>query len=242
MKPAIVSQARMTSTRLPGKVLKTIAGKPLLTHHLERLQASELDVYVATTLNESDDPIVELAHAMGLRVTRGSETDVLSRYALCAREFGLDGIVRVTSDCPLIDGDVIREAVDVWVSAQDECLYMSNTLERTYPRGFDFEIFSASALLDADRHATAVAQREHVTPFLHQNVSGRMRLRNRALAIDRSEYRITVDTPEDFEVIRCLIEDHAAHHLSCMKIIEVLDHHPEIAELNAHVTQKPLGQ
>lgn len=235
----IVTQARATSTRLPGKVLLEVAGKSLLEHHLDRLRASGLSLYVATTTNATDDPIVAIAEKVGASVHRGSETDVLSRFHGCAVVHDLDVVVRVTSDCPLVDGALIAAAVEDFVAASDPRLYLSNTLERTFPRGLDFEVFSASALAEAATHATGAA-REHVTPYFYADPANRMTVRNIAWPVDRSRYRVTVDTADDFEVVRRLMEEHGAAQMSCAQLIELLDDHPEIAGLNQHVPQKRL--
>lgn len=241
-KVGIITQARTTSTRLPGKVLIEVAGTTLLDHHLDRLAASGSEVFVATTTNAADDPIIDIAERRGLRWFRGSEDDVLSRFQGCAEEFGLDVVVRVTSDCPLIDGAVVAGAVAEFLDAGDENLYLSNGIRRTFPRGFDLEVFSATALAEADRFATDPAQREHVTPYLYQNAGGHTVVRHLLWPEDKSAYRVTLDTTEDLEVIRRLIEDHGAHRLGCAEIIDLLDDHPEIANLNRHVEQKKLGQ
>jgi spore coat polysaccharide biosynthesis protein SpsF len=247
VKLGVITQARTTSTRLPGKVLLEAGGRTLLDHHVDRLQAADLDVYLATTVNATDDPIVALAEARGLPVHRGSEDDVLSRFTGTIEAYDLDTVVRVTSDCPLIDGALVREAVDLFARAGDPWLYVSNGLERTWPRGFDLEVFSAEALLDAGAHATEQPQREHVTPYLYANGSGRMTLRNVARTPDGRErdaasYRITLDTEDDLRVIRALIEEHDAATLDAEEIIAVLDTHPELVAINAHVEQKKLGQ
>lgn len=237
----IITQARTTSTRLPGKILIEVAGKTLFEHHLERLEASGLPVYVATTPNATDDDLASLAAARGLGVYRGSEEDVLARFHGCASDNGLETVVRVTSDCPLIDGWLIASAVEEYVAAGDPCLYLSNTLTRTFPRGFDFEVFNAAALAIAHAHARKRAEREHVTPYLYQNADGWLRLKNVASPEDRSSYRVTLDTAEDLELIRTLIEQHGAASMRCAEIIELLDEHPELVALNSHVEQKRLG-
>jgi len=238
----IVTQARTTSTRLPGKVLIEVAGKSLLEHHLDRLDASGLTTYVATTVNAADDPIVEIALRRGLAYYRGSEQDVLARFAGLVEGQDLDVVVRVTSDCPLIDGDLIRAGADEFLSASDPWLYLSNGIERTFPRGMDFEVFSAEALIDAAENATEPAHREHVTPYLYTNGSRRVTLRHLTRDPDASFYRVTLDTPEDLEVIRTLIEQYEALGLGVDQIIDVLSQHPELVGLNAHVEQKKLGQ
>ena len=238
----IITQARTTSTRLPRKVLIEVAGKTMLDHHLDRLVCSELPVLVATTTNATDDEIAALATGRGLAVYRGSETDVLSRFHECAEQNALDVVVRVTSDCPFVDGELVASAVQQYVEANDPWLYLSNALERTFPRGFDFEVFSARALADAQANAGEAAQREHVTPYLYANGSGRMTLRNVAWAEDKSGHRITLDSPDDLTLIRALIEHHQATSLSCEEIIALLDVHPELAAINHHVEQKKLGE
>ena len=238
----VVTQARSTSTRLPGKVLIEVGGRTLLDHHLDRLAASGLDVYVATTTNDADDPIAAIAEARGLGLHRGSEDDVLGRFAGLVREHALDTVVRVTSDCPLIDGALVRDAVESYLRDADPWTYLSNGLHRTFPRGFDLEVFSAEALLDADRDATEPAEREHVTPYLYTNGSGRMTLRDLTRRSDASAYRVTLDTPDDLALIRVLIEEYDAQRLDGEQIIALLDAHPELVEINRHVEQKKLGQ
>jgi spore coat polysaccharide biosynthesis protein SpsF len=237
----IITQARTTSSRLPRKVLLSVDGKTLLEHHLDRLAMSGLPVLVATTANSTDDEIASLSSARGLGVYRGSETDVLARYHGCADAFGLDIVVRVTSDCPLIDGGLIASAVSEYLAVGDPWLYMSNTLERTYPRGFDFEVFSASALGEAAAKAVESSEREHVTPYLYARTNERTHRRNVARHENKSAYRITLDTAEDLALIRVLIEEHGAASLSGDEIIQLLDAHPELVEMNAHVEQKKLG-
>ncbi len=239
-KVGIISQARMTSTRLPGKVLKPIGGRPLLDYHVARLRASELPVYLAITTNATDDPLADFGATHGLPVSRGPEDDVLARYQQCAAAHELDVIVRVTSDCPLLDGELIARAVQQYLAADNPRLYLSNVLERTYPRGFDFEVFSRELLEEAFHHATTASDREHVTPYIHQNRSGRVQFQHLTRPTDRSAYRLTVDTAEDFELIRRLLEEHQADTLGAEELIALLDEHPELVAINAHIEQKKL--
>jgi spore coat polysaccharide biosynthesis protein SpsF len=238
----IVTQARTTSTRLPRKVLLPAAGRTMLDHHLDRLASTGLDVYVATTVNDTDDEVVELARSRGVPVWRGSELDVLARFAGCVREHDLDTVVRVTSDCPLIDGGVVAQAVAEFTRVGNPWLYLSNGLRRTFPRGMDFEVFSAAALLEADARATDPADREHVTPWLYLGKSSRTELRDWVRPTDASGYRVTLDTPEDLRLIRTLIEDYAAASLGVEELICLLDQHPELVRINQHVEQKKLGR
>lgn len=237
-KIGIISQARMNSTRLPGKVLLPIGGKTVLQYHLERLQKSKLPVYLATTNKVSDNPIVAFAQKHHVPVWRGDEQNVLSRYYECARQNNLEVIVRVTSDCPLIDGSLIADAIQEYLRAQNLNLYYSNCLKRTFPRGFDFEIFSFALLQEAYLQATTTAELEHVTPYINQNKSGHVHLGHFTQTQDQSQYRITLDTPEDFKLLSILIKEYQAHNLSVPEICKLLDIHPELVQINASIEQK----
>ncbi|HBQ25201.1 MAG TPA: acylneuraminate cytidylyltransferase, partial [Syntrophomonas sp.] len=168
MKTIIIVQARMTSTRLPGKVLKEVLGKPLLEYQIERLRQVRLadELVIATTTNDTDQPIVELCEHLGGAYYRGSEEDVLSRYYEAATQFKADAVVRVTSDCSLIDPGVMDEVIGLYINNRDNYDYVSNTLERTYPRGLDTEVFSMAALEKAYKEAGEQPDREHVTLFM----------------------------------------------------------------------------
>ena len=154
MRTLIIVQARMSSTRLPGKVLKTVLGKPLLGYQIERLQHVQNadDVVVATTINPADDPIVEFCQTSQTQFYRGSEEDVLSRYYYAAQQFNADTVVRVTSDCPLIDPQVVEQVIRTYLQNIPSYDYVSNCLSRTYPRGMDTEVFS-HAVTTRDRSA-----------------------------------------------------------------------------------------
>jgi spore coat polysaccharide biosynthesis protein SpsF len=242
LKIAVVTQARATSTRLPAKVLLEAGGRTYLEHHVDRLRRTGLPVIVATTTNTDDDPIVQLSERAGIPYFRGSEDDVLSRFAGAAREYGLDGVVRVTSDCPLIDPEIVAAGVDRWRAENDAGVYLSNCLERTHPRGMDYEVFSAARLFEADERATLPADREHVTPYLHQNRPGDIRLVSLPWSGGGSQYRLTLDTADDRKLLDALIEDHAADKLNCAELVALLDARPELAALNAHIEQKKLGE
>lgn len=230
----------MTSTRLPGKVLQLVAGHPLLYYHVKRVQQSGLPIYLAVTTNAADDPLAAFATDTDLLLTRGNEHDVLSRYQQCAAQYELDIIVRVTSDCPLLDGALIAQGVHDYVQRNDPRLYLSNVLERTFPRGLDFEVFSRELLDEAARKATLASDREHVTPYIHQNRSGAVRFEHMVLPQNHSDYRLTVDTAEDFLLIQQLIEQYQADTLPFDALISLLDQHPELVALNAHIEQKKI--
>lgn len=239
MRIAVVSQARMTSTRLPGKVLKEVGGRPLLEHHVDRIRGHGLDVIVATTTNAEDDPIVSLCERKGTGCFRGDEHDVLARYHGAAEAHDLDVVVRVTSDCPLIDGARIRTGVEKYRDEAGPYDYLGTGVpEKTYPLGFSFEVFSAELLRDAHRNADMPQMREHVTPYMKLRKNPRTRLIGIPLEQDWSGYRVTVDTEEDLELVRRLIEDHGADGMSMEEIVSLLQRHPELRALNDEVRQK----
>jgi spore coat polysaccharide biosynthesis protein SpsF len=231
----------MASTRLPGKVMLEAGGANVLTHHVHRLSWAGYPVFVATTTGAADDVIATAARDAGAAgASRGSEHDVLSRFADAARTFHLDVVVRVTSDCPLIDGGIVRQGVEEYLALKDPRAFLSNTLDRTYPRGFDFEVFSAELLYEADRLGVSPAEREHVTPYMYIGGASRINLRSIRRSSDASQYRLTLDTSDDWVVISRLINDHSAHLMTGDQIIDLLGLHPDIARLNADVPQKKL--
>ena len=244
MTTALIVQARMSSTRLPGKVLLPIGGRPMLSYQLERLRrvrAQDL-IVIATTVNAADDPIVEFCAAEGVRCTRGPELDVLRRYHEAATAVGASVVVRVTSDCPLIDPDVVDDVMRIFNASRGTLDYVSNMLEPSYPCGMAAEVMSTLALSRADVEATSPVDREHVTPFLYRNPQ-RFRLRSVRLGMDLSANRWTVDTPEDFELVRRILETLHPHtpDFDMNDVLALLEQHPQWRTLNQHVRQKALG-
>lgn len=237
-KIGIITQARTTSTRLPKKVLLMANGQSVLDHHLHRLKQSGLDVFVATTTNTEDEPIVRIAEKNGVGCHRGSEYDVLARFYETAKKFELDIIVRVTSDCPLIDGKLIKEGVERFQSSSMNT-YLSNCIERTFPRGFDFEVFSFQSLEKAFNKARDISEREHVTPFIRNEVSNiGVKLIHLKQAEDNSSFRLTLDEQDDWILLKTLIEDYHADKLGYDAIINLLKAHPELSSMNSHIEQK----
>ena len=237
----IISQVRMGSTRLPGKVLLPAAGRPLLDYHVARLRQSRLPIFLATTTEPADDVLATYAETNQIPYHRGSEADVLARYYGTAQEFGLDVIVRVTSDCPLVDGPLIGAAVERYLAEANPLVYRSNSIVRTFPRGLDFEIFSMQLLAEAHTIATLSYEREHVTPYIKASpaTAGRVIFRDEVwTGGDFSRFRITLDTPEDYAVLRALIEQHDAANLALPDLLALLEAQPELMALNAHVEQK----
>jgi spore coat polysaccharide biosynthesis protein SpsF len=242
VKKVAIVQARMTSTRLPGKVLMDLAGQPLLAQMIRRLKrASRLDeIVVATTANATDDAIVDLARTENVSCFRGSETDVLSRYVGAARMAGAELVVRVTSDCPLIDPEVLDRVVDRALDPGEPCDYASNARVRTYPRGLDVEAFHIDVLERIARLARSAAAREHVTHFLLVERSELFVLHDVAQTQDDSDLRWTVDTPVDLELVRRI---YAAAGLpqrwsSYADLVALVRADSELVRLNAHIEQK----
>lgn len=236
-----IIQARMGSERLPGKVLKTVLGKPLLLYLLERLRLAKTlsKIIVATTTLEEDNPIEALCHEVGISCFRGDSEDVLSRYIHAMRFFGVDVGVRITGDCPLIDPFIVDEAVLLFSEGQSKFDYVSNCVNRTYPRGMDVEVFSYEALERAFHEATTKEEREHVTYYIlmHPTLFNIGSLEERE---NLSFLRLTVDTPEDFLLISKIIENLSVKHpyFSLAEIVSLLSRNPEWQEINAQIRQK----
>ncbi|MGZ4035728.1 MAG: cytidylyltransferase domain-containing protein [Bacteroidia bacterium] len=234
----IITQARMTSTRLPGKIFKEINHKNLLQYHIDRLKQTGFDIAIATTINATDDCVCEFAEKQQIKFHRGSENNVLSRFHETATKFKFDIIVRVTSDCPLIDPHLIRNSLEKYLKFNNTNLYMSNGVERTFARGFDFEIFSFQLLDAAFKNAKEESDLEHVTPYIWKNKSGKVELYHVKQDINNSGLRITVDTQDDFNLIKILIEKYNADKLAYNEIEEILSNHPELVAINSHIEQK----
>ncbi|OVE82214.1 acylneuraminate cytidylyltransferase [bacterium K02(2017)] len=244
MNTIIIVQARMTSTRLPGKVLKPILGKPLLEFEIERLKQVSLanQIVIATTVNDADDQVITLCNKMGVSFFRGSEDDVLSRYYLAAKKFKADVVVRVTADCPLIDFQVIDQVIKKFISKPNEYDYGCNILERSFPRGLDVEVFSFSLLKNMFEVAKLPAEREHVTTYIHQNINKYKVFNVKCEFGDMSSNRWTVDTEEDFKLIETILKNiYPQNKQFVLKdVLSLIEKNPEWNLINAHVEQKKL--
>lgn len=236
--PIAIVQARMGSTRLPGKSLRFLAGRPVLQHVVERAQRAGTvkAVVVATTTDAADDAIVALCARMGVRCFRGAARDVLDRYARAAEEFGGNPVVRLTGDDPLKDPAVIDRIVTAFLTASPRYDYVSNTIRPTYPEGQDVEVFSRVALADAAREATDPYEREHVTPFLY-NRPDRYRCLNVEAASDLSRHRWTLDTEEDLAFFSAVFSalGATAGDPSMDEVLSLLERRPDIATINSDV-------
>ncbi len=235
-----IVQARMTSSRLPGKVLRPIRGRPMLAYQLQSLRrvAGVDGLVVATTVNASDDPIVALCESESVASTRGSELDVLSRYQEAASQFEATTVVRLTSDCPMLDPRVVEDALHLYFSGA-KYDYVSNMLEPTYPQGMAVEVVSSDALRMADLEARDPAEREHVTPFIYWRPE-RFRLGSLRMEPNLTRHRWTVDTPEDFDLVSRMIgllgADFSTYKLQ--DALHVLGEHPEWENINSHIRQR----
>ena len=231
-----ILQARVSSSRLPGKVLKPILGKPMLQHQLERvLRARSLDaLVVATSTDPSDDPIVGLCAAAGVTCFRGSLDDVLDRFYQAAREYEPQHIVRLTGDCPLIDPEIIDRLVEFYLAGSFD--HAGNAVEPMFPDGLDAEILTFAALESAWREASLPSHREHVTLFVHQQPN-RFRIGSYKNDIDLSHLRWTVDEPEDFDLVERIYTAlyPGKPDFTTADILDLLTRQPELSELNTGI-------
>jgi spore coat polysaccharide biosynthesis protein SpsF (cytidylyltransferase family) len=241
MKIVAIIQARIGSTRLPAKVLKDLCGKPVLWHVVSRVKSSTAisDVMVATTVNPIDDAIAQFCQQNGVMCSRGSESDVLDRYFQAARAVRADHIVRITSDCPLIDPRVIDQTIHLHLRTQAD--YTSNTMIETYPDGEDVEVFTFASLQKAHTEAALLSEREHVTPYI-KNHRTLFKLQDLAHIPDLSAKRWTLDDPEDYTFVKAVYDALYMNDpmFSMDDVLLYIAHHPEIERLNAHI-QRNLG-
>lgn len=242
--PSVVGiiQARMSSSRLPGKVLKDICGLPLLIREIRRVRRAQSlgQVIVATTISTDDDPLVKTCLKHGIPVFRGDPLDVLDRYYQAAKLFGAKVIVRLTGDCPLIDPKEIDRTVGAFFKASAD--FAANRLpppwKRTTPIGMDTEVASFSALERAWREADAKYAREHVMPYLYER-EGRFNIMLADHTPNWGDYRLTVDTPEDLKLIREIYSRFdSTDEFSLREIIDVFNKEPWLMEINAHTMHK----
>ncbi len=241
MKVVIINQARMGSVRLSGKVLKEVMGKSLLEYQIERLRQVKLadDIVIATTIKDADKPIVNLCEKLSVSCFRGSEEDVLSRYYHAAKLHGAEVVVRVTSDCPIIDPAVLDHILSAYLTNPDLYDFVSNTLVRTYPRGMDAEVFPFRVLQEAHRESVDTGEREEVSPFIHQRPE-RYRLLNIYFTSDESHHRWTVDTPSDLDLISKILDELYPNNslFSLEDILQLMSLKPELPMINSQVRHK----
>jgi spore coat polysaccharide biosynthesis protein SpsF len=232
MKTIALIQARMSSSRLPGKVLQDIAGQPMLMRVVRRAQQTKsIDaVVVITSTHADDDAIAIFCQEHGIACFRGSLDDVLDRYYQAASHFQADFIVRLTADCPLLDPKIIDKVVQTFHQGTFD--YVSNTLECTYPDGLDTEIFRFETLERVWQEARLKSEREHVTAYIYKHRE-LFRLGSVKQEQDLSALRWTVDTPRDLELVRAIYNFIKDEEFGMDEILKLMKAHPEITKLNA---------
>lgn len=234
MKIVAIVQARMGSTRLPNKVMKPISGVPMIQLLLTRLsKAKELDqIIVATSVDRRNQPLVEHVQKLGYACEQGSENDVLDRFVQAARKHKADVVVRITGDCPLVDPDLVDEAIRCFKGANVD--YFSNVSPPTYPDGLDIEVFTFKALEQGHRETNKPFDREHVTPYLRE--SGRFNTAAMQHGKDLSVLRWTVDEPADFAVIEKVFQYfHPRTDFTWAEVLNLQLQQPEIFNINQHL-------
>lgn len=240
MKTVAVIQAHMGSSRLPGKVLIDIEGQTMLERVLKRAAGCvEIDeVVIATSVLPIDDAVVQACQALSVPVFRGSDDDVLDRFRGAARSRGADICVRITSDCPLIDPQVSDEIVRRFKGANPPADYASNKIPPSWPRGLDTEVFTIAALEQAWEQAIRPYERTHVTVYMYEHPE-QFRLLSVTSDVDRSDWRWTVDTPQDLEFVRAVYARLGAEgDFGWRAVMDLLEREPELRVLNRQVTQK----
>jgi len=240
-KIVIIIQARMGSTRLPGKVIKKVSGIPLLLFQYRRLALSKLadKIVIATSTSPNDLPIEKLCLENSISYFKGSESDVLKRYCDAAFFFKAKIIVRINADCPLIDPIVVDKVISAFVSSQPEIDYASNILEETFPTGMHVEVFSLAAIKKASEKSNKLDEREHVTPYIYRNPS-LFKLLSITNSRDLSMYRWTVDYEEDLEFISQIIEKKIKNNIgeSMNQIVDFLEDNTKFLDINSMHTKK----
>jgi spore coat polysaccharide biosynthesis protein SpsF len=242
MRVVAIVQARMGSTRLPGKALKDLGGETVLARVVNRTRRATLvdEVVVATSVLPADDAIARECEGLKVSCFRGDELDVLDRYYRAAQKFAADAIVRITADCPLIDPELIDATIRSRLDQKAD--YASNSLVRSYPRGLDVEVFTADALARAWSAAKEEYQRIHVTPYLYENPKS-FKVISTAEEMDHSNYRWTLDTAEDLELLRAVYKHFGNRDsIRWIEVLDLMEAQPELGALNSHVRQKTLRE
>jgi spore coat polysaccharide biosynthesis protein SpsF len=236
----VVIQARMASTRLPGKVMLPLEGRPLISWVLRAARATDLpcEIVVATSTEVEDDQIVELCAAEGASVVRGSRDDVLSRFITVLDANPAETVIRLTADCPFLDPGIIRMAASAFSSGNVD--YLATAFPRTLPRGFDVEVVAASALRRAADEARGY-HRAHVTSYLYDGAAD-FRCAGLTFQPDASDLRVTVDTVEDLRVAELIARDIGDRPPSWVEVVRFLRANPEVVEINRGVVQKQLEE
>jgi spore coat polysaccharide biosynthesis protein SpsF len=234
-------EARMTSSRLPGKVLMEANGKPLLGHLIQRLKAvPSIDkICLATTINSTDDVLVDFASKEGISVYRGSESDVLSRVVGAAESVGATVIVEITGDCPIIDPEIIEQAIRIYHCNNLD--YVSNAKVLSWPVGMDVQVFSLSTLKRSQSMTSDPLDQEHVASHIrrHPDIFSHLNIVAPA-SMHWPELGLTLDERDDYLLIKTIIEYFGDDNplFSCQEVVDVLRSHPDWISINDHVERK----
>lgn len=241
MKPVALIQARMGSSRLPGKILMDIEGLPMVGRVYERaaLAREVKQVAILTSTGPADDPVEELCREKGWSYFRGSEDDVLDRYYQAARHFEADPVLRITGDCPLLDPGILDQAIRQYAAGGTD--YVSYEWpDATFPRGLDVEVLSFAALETSWKEATEQPDREHVTRFIYTHQE-RFRLSGFENAEDLSHLRWTVDAQADLDFVRAIYRRLGVKSFDWKDVLRLIENEPELAEMNRHIVQLTSG-
>lgn len=240
MKTKVIAllQARTDSTRLPGKVLKTILDQPMVIHQLKRTSKSKLiDEIILVTSNEnSDDELAKSVMDYGFKIYRGDKNNVLKRFADSVKSLYLldnDVIVRLTGDCPLHDSGIIDESISAFIDT--DCDYLANCIEPVYPDGLDVEVFTYATLKNAHKNAKMTSELEHVTPYIRN--CGKFKIKNLKKKPLHSSWRLTVDKENDFKLIKIIYEHFGTTYFSFNQIVEFLETNKQLLELNSTISR-----
>ena len=226
-----IIQARMGSTRLPGKVLMQINNKPMLHYLIKQLEFSKEinEIVIATTTLKEDLEIVKFAKKNNIRFFIGSDDDVLDRYYQCAKEFSFSTIVRITADNPLIDPHIVDKVIRCFKDNTYD--YVSNAISRTFPYGTEVEIFSFNALENSWKNACKHSEREHVTSFIYKNET-KFKIFNVTNEINLSRFRWTVDRPNDLKLVREIISKNNKFPITTEAVLKILKENPDLLKSN----------
>lgn len=245
MKILCVVQARMGSERLPGKVMREVLGKPMISYTLDRIKKSRYidNIVLATSDKPSDDSMVSYLNQQNCNVFRGSENNVLERYIGAVHQYGGDIIIRVTGDCPLIDPNMLDHVITCYLANNYDYVGV-DTANRNYLRGLDVEVFSRESLERVykitEKEEESSPYKEHVTCYMYQHPQEFSVYMLKGTPFHQKDYRLCVDTKEDFTLITNIYEHFQDKYVPIAKVIEYLDMNPEVAEINRSIEQKKL--
>ena len=233
---SVIIQARMGSSRLPGKIMKEIIDKPMIEYLLDRVSKSKMinEIIVATSDKKENIEFIDFLKSKNVNYFVGDEEDVLCRYYLSAKKYNITDIVRITAACPIVDSKVIDNIVKKYI--EDDVDYTSNIFPRSFPKGLDTEVFSFHSLFKAHNEANSVYDREHVTPYIRE--SGNFKVSNLSLDKDYSNYRLTVDWEEDLKLIKKIFNFFKPDiFFNWLDVVDLLKKNPELIDINSHLNK-----